>query len=434
MAANDIEARVADLERRLAALAAENLLLKARPEEGPGGTDSCVAPDARDGGEGGSSAISRRGMFGVVAGAAAAGAVGIIGGAEPAAADSGANVVLGSATNTATSATGIVVTGAPGFGLGCIDSSFGGSFATIKPAMFGHAAGSTSNHGGWLHSDASGGTGVRGEATSATGTGVAGVGSGPSGTGVYAQGGSYGMHAVVNGSSSTAAVAGNAGASGSAGQFITSETLPPGPNTAPALVAEQRSTGVAAALTADRAQLYLRPMSSNRQAPRLDGTSHAPGELLEDGAGNLWLCTVAGKPGTWRKLGGPASSGTLHLLSAPVRMYDSRPLTAPGVGPKTPLAAGESRAVALNLDNTGVAVGAAGALVTCLLVNAVPGSGNFTIWANGVAKPTSNSLVWGGTSGRASSLAVTALDATSYCQISSSIRTDVVIDVVGYYQ
>jgi hypothetical protein len=87
----------------------------------------------------------------------------------------------------------------------------------------------------------------------------------------------------------------------------------------------------------------------------------------------------------------------------------------------------------MKVNGSGVPAGAVAMLATCLIVDAVAGSGNCTIWAAGVATPTANSLVWGGTAGRASSLVVSALDATAHVQVEASIKTDVVLDVIGYY-
>lgn len=68
------------------------------------------------------------------------------------------------------------------------------------------------------------------------------------------------------------------------------------------------------------------------------------------------------------------------------------------------------------------------------MVNTAAGNGNFTIWANGATRPKANNMVWGGTLGRYSSLAVTAVDGAAQCQVQSSHRTDFVLDVVGYYR
>ena len=59
---------------------------------------------------------------------------------------------------------------------------------------------------------------------------------------------------------------------------------------------------------------------------------------------------------------------------------------------------------------------------------------DFTIWANGQARPSGNTLVWGGNAGRFSTLAVTRVDANALCQVFGSLKTDLTVDVVGYYR
>ena len=174
--------------------------------------------------------------------------------------------------------------------------------------------------------------------------------------------------------------------------------------------------------------------SSVRTAPTGDPFAHLKGELVETTAGDLWLCVVGGTPGTWRKLGGPATAGAFHVLPSPVRVYDSRAGTAPSTGPKTRLGGATNRTVDLKGNNSAVPAGATAAMVNVLLVDASSGNGNFTIWANGVARPSGNTLVWGGSTGRFSTLAVTGLDAQGQCQLNASLLTNVVVDVVGYYR
>jgi hypothetical protein len=158
------------------------------------------------------------------------------------------------------------------------------------------------------------------------------------------------------------------------------------------------------------------------------------GEVVADQTGTLWACVAAGTPGSWRKLAGPTSAGALHLLPSPKRVYDSRPNTSPAQGPKTPLPAGNvARTIDLKHNGSTVPAGARGALVTVLLVNAANASGNFTIWSNSQPKPPSNTLVWGGSAGRFTTLAVTAVDADAKVKIDASHQTNVVLDVVGYY-
>lgn len=158
------------------------------------------------------------------------------------------------------------------------------------------------------------------------------------------------------------------------------------------------------------------------------------GSVVMTGHGELWLCTVGGTPGTWRKLAGTKTAGALHVLPAPVRVYDSRPGTQPAVGAKSPLPGGGTRVLDLKANGSGVPAGATAALLTVLLVNATAGSGHFTVWAAGVPKPQANTMVWGGSTGRFSATALSALDAQARVQVSASLATDLVLDVVGYYR
>ncbi len=158
------------------------------------------------------------------------------------------------------------------------------------------------------------------------------------------------------------------------------------------------------------------------------------GEVWVGAEGDFWVCVEgSAQGGVFRKLAGRRTAGALHVLPAPVRVYDSRSGTTPSTGPKTPLSPGMARTLDLKLSSSGVPAGATAAMVTCLLVNATAGSGNFTVWAQGAPRPLANSMVWGGSAGRFSTPAVTALDAQARCQVSASIATDLVLDVVGYY-
>ena len=68
------------------------------------------------------------------------------------------------------------------------------------------------------------------------------------------------------------------------------------------------------------AEVRLRP---GGEAPITLTNAHAVGELYEDATGELWLCTAAGSPGTWRQIAGPTTAGAFHAIS-PRRVYDSR--------------------------------------------------------------------------------------------------------------
>ena len=192
-------------------------------------------------------------------------------------------------------------------------------------------------------------------------------------------------------------------------------------------------SGTEYGVTASGDVAAIRIVQGATTPPPAQTTSHTNGELAYDGI-DIWLCVAGGTPGSWRRVAGPTTAGSLVVLPSPVRVYDSRPGTAPSVGPKTPLVSNVARAIDLKANSSTVPAGATAALVTLLLVNAASGNGNVTLWANGVAKPSANTLVWGGSTGRFTAKELSALDSQARVQVSSSLKTDVVIDVVGYYR
>ncbi len=271
--------------------------------------------------------------------------------------------------------------------------------------------------------------GVAGYSTSAQGVygesdgdGVLGNGRTSSSVGVYGQ--SVGVGVVGHSTGGAIGVSGSATGSGIGVRASSVNGF--------ALTAEC-GDGTGLAVVA-KTNLRLAPVSG-RTAPTGDASAHVRGDVVIDASGVVWLCVANGTPGTWRTLSGPASSGQFHVLRAPARVYDSRPGTSPStIGPKTKFATNQTRTFDLKANNSGVPAGATAALVTLLLVNASTTAGNMTIWANGVTKPQANTLVWGGTAGRFTATAVTALDNQARVQVNASRTTDLVIDVVGYYR
>lgn len=298
------------------------------------------------------------------------------------------------------------------------------------------------------------GTGVLGLATSGTGvtgratTGTGARGDSTNGVGVRAtsqQGfglvamttsGEVGLYASNNSSAVGDSAIKGLSTGGATAVFGTCNSSGPGvvatSQSGTALRASS-SSGVGAAIFGPTVHLRL-AAAIGRPAPNLDATAHAAGDFVVDGDRILWFCVADGTPGTWRRLAGPTSAGQFHVLPAPARIADSRPGGVPtSVVPKTPIAAGSTRVFDLKVNNSGVPAGATAALMTVLLVNASNGNGNLTVWANGVAKPTANTMVWGAGSGRWTATAVTALDSQARIQVNASAQTDIVLDVVGYY-
>jgi hypothetical protein len=125
-------------------------------------------------------------------------------------------------------------------------------------------------------------------------------------------------------------------------------------------------TGIGAAASGGRADLLLAGIGDSPLS-RLD--AHGAGEILKDRDQNLWLCVAAGSPGTWRKLAGPATAGSLHVVE-PTRVYDSRWSSGGG-----PLVSGSSRGIDISAGRNL----ATGAIETANLVPAKAVAAHYTI-------------------------------------------------------
>jgi hypothetical protein len=168
-------------------------------------------------------------------------------------------------------------------------------------------------------------------------------------------------------------------------------------------------------------------------APPTRADAHVKGELTTDANGDLWFCVADGTPGTWRQLSGPTTSGQLHLLAAPVRVYDSRP----GGTNDGPISGGATRVVSLagTTATPAVPAGATGALVS-LTLDATVSSGFLAMFSNAVTWPGNSNVNWY-TNGQI--LAVTTVSAVD---VDGKIKvlaggpgsTQFIIDVIGYYR
>lgn len=192
------------------------------------------------------------------------------------------------------------------------------------------------------------------------------------------------------------------------------------------------SGGIGSYQQGSKANLWFAD-TNTRNAPTGDNFAHARGEVVFDKFGTLWLCVVGGTPGTWRTMSGNGSAGNFYPFPSPQRTYDSRPGTTPSQGPKTKLGAGVTRII--SLSNVGAtSQPPAGVSLSILLVNAAAGNGNFTVWGADLPIPQANTLVWGGSAGRFTTMAFSTLDEAGRINVRASLATDVVIDVVGFYR
>jgi hypothetical protein len=155
------------------------------------------------------------------------------------------------------------------------------------------------------------------------------------------------------------------------------------------------------------------------------------GTLYVDSGGNWWAATKSDiADGQWRKLAGPGTAGALHLLSAPRRVYDSRPAETPAIGPKNPLAPNTARTIDPRGNSSGVPIEARGVLIT-LTIPALAAGGFATAWPSGPWPGTSNINFSGGQNIAVTTVVGLGPGATFLVQ--ANVATNVVIDIVGYY-
>lgn len=103
-----------------------------------------------------------------------------------------------------------------------------------------------------------------------------------------------------------------------------------------AIDAQPSAGGYALKATAGLAHVFLSPAGGST-APTT-GT-HSKGELLANDSG-LWYCAATGTPGTWVKIAGTGTAGSLNLLQYTDRFVNTRPGGANLGGVVGPLAAG----------------------------------------------------------------------------------------------
>lgn len=333
---------------------------------------------------------------------------------DAAAAATGDSLVLGHIDNVADAGTGLEVTGSSHpYGIAVTDNGLGAVPAEIKAAVLGHTnagafqqgvVGYATNFGTavWGRNDV-GGTGVRGDCTS--GHGVEGRAPGAGGVGVY---GIADQSFGVRGD-----------ATSGLGVF--------GLSTDGTAVAGQSTNGVGGYFTGATSAIVL---GGAFTPPAQQALAHRVGSLTVDGNGDLWYCTAAGTPGTWRQLSGPSSAGALSVLPASKRIYDSRTTIAGRFVDH------EERVIDATLGgNVAVPPGASAVLVNVTATNTNPG-GYFSFFANGVTWPGTSSMNWGLPDSTIANLAVVPVDAAAgfVARCEGQGGADLVIDYIGAFR
>ncbi|HZB41019.1 MAG TPA: hypothetical protein VE487_08640 [Ilumatobacter sp.] len=194
------------------------------------------------------------------------------------------------------------------------------------------------------------------------------------------------------------------------------------------------SGGLGLRATGARAALHL---EGTNGAPSTRTDSHLLGEIDIDSSANVWLCVVAGTPGLWRKLGGPASAGAFHAIS-PVRAYDSR---WPG---GTRLSSGGQRLVSV-ADGHDILTGGVNApdsvpaestaVAYNLTVTATQISGFLTVSPGTATGVTASSINWSGDGQNLANGSIVGIDTSRQVRVfaGGGGSTDFVIDIVGYF-
>ncbi len=169
--------------------------------------------------------------------------------------------------------------------------------------------------------------------------------------------------------------------------------------------------------------------------PRTTTTSHTVGDIYTDTNDVIWVCVVAGTPGTWRKIGSASTAGAFHAL-APFRAYDSR-VTAP----TGQMGGGANRVISVKNAYSGASVSQADALPTGatavtgnLTVTNTSGAGYLSVMPGNAASFTSSTINWGGADTRANGFVCSLDDARQlkiFCGGGGSC--DFIIDITGYY-
>lgn len=198
----------------------------------------------------------------------------------------------------------------------------------------------------------------------------------------------------------------------------------------------QGTSNSGAGVLAQGGRCDLQLLGSGDAAPgRLD--AHAAGEVLRDRYGDVWCCVVAGTPGTWRKIAGPATAGSLHAIE-PTRVYDSRWPAGGG-----PLASGTSRGIDVSagrnlvtgaIETANVVPPKATALQYTITVTDTAGSGFVAVTSIAATAYKASTANWSGPNqsiANSTMARLTSPELRLWCGGGGS--THVIVDVLGYH-
>lgn len=172
--------------------------------------------------------------------------------------------------------------------------------------------------------------------------------------------------------------------------------------------------------------------------PTLRADIHAIGEVVADSAGHLWYCVSSGTPGSWRKLAGSTSAGSLHAVT-PFRVYDSR---WPGGDDKIAANANRIVSVADARDlNTGavtttnaVPAGARAVVANLTIAGTNAGAGALAVTPGNAATFSASTINWSGAGVLLANGFTCALDDSRQLKVFClGTGTHFIVDISGYY-
>lgn len=192
--------------------------------------------------------------------------------------------------------------------------------------------------------------------------------------------------------------------------------------------------GYGATAQGGKADLFL---AGSLPAPIARTDSHIAGEITRDTDLNIWACVGNGTPGTWRKVAGPATAGSLHVIE-PTRVYDSRWATGGGA-----LVAGLSRGIDVSagrnlqtgtVETPNLVPAKATALQYTITIAGTVGSGFVAVTSIGATAYKASSINW---TADGQALANSTMGKLTSPELrlwaGGDGSTHVIIDVLGYY-
>lgn len=389
-------------------------------------------------------ATDRRHFLGAAGAAVAAGALAGIGAGGTAAADDGNNFLIGG-DNTATNTT--LLNG--GTTLYVED---GGSMDNATVSVH-----QTHDEAVALHAEATGASGavaINAFNASASGSAIAATNGGSGGRAIRADNVDSGAEAILATNAVDDAIAVNAinsafggtavnAASGEDGTGLSASSTNGRAVYAQAGGSDETmlvTSGMSAAVVAEGATFDFVAGGSGKVL--LDGTdvSNPPGDiatagvLTRDNDDNLWASVATD---SWRKLAGPGTAGAFHPIT-PVRLYDSRPSKGGG----GPIATGEDRTLSVSHNGPTtepiVPEGAQAISYTLTVTGTAGTNGYLSVTEGGTVGFTVSTINWSTPGTTTANSSVVRIDDNRrvkvYCGGPTGVRTNFIIDILGYYR